>query len=105
MIPASLGDGYADIYVHAGKHPRLRVLDRWMEDARTHCSNTSPLLYVPCCSSWPPLHAHFTLASPVVNVLSDDPTAEWRADGAGRHWCIFVFPNMYSITSIALTLR
>lgn len=38
-------------------------------------------------------------------MLSDDPTAEWRAHGAGRHWCIFVFPNMYSITSVALTLR
>ncbi|EGD81155.1 hypothetical protein PTSG_11195 [Salpingoeca rosetta] len=66
--------------------PVIRVLARWCEDTAQWRSTAHP--------DWP-----------VTHLLSEDPSAEWRAASIGPQWTAFKFPNLYTITGIDLVAR
>lgn len=47
------------------------------------------------------MHIH----RPVTNILSEDPSSEWRATIAGPQWVAFMFPHLYTITGISIIAR
>ena len=44
-------------------------------------------------------------ASPVTNLFSEDPGAEWRASSIGPQWAALRFPNLYTVTAVAVTVQ
>eukprot|EP00053_Salpingoeca_punica_P017500 m.168721 g.168721 ORF g.168721 m.168721 type:complete len:676 (-) comp17223_c0_seq1:386-2413(-) len=65
-------------------YPPLRMLQPWIEDRAAFCSNSDP-------------------ENPVTNLLSPDSSKYWLTQIPGRHWVIFDFGNLYTLTSATFT--